>query len=190
MRSLNALFIAAMLLSGSAYADKTPAPTSDYAPTAILTKQFRPSGCIDGIGTQYTFKGKLVGSFSAKTVDVPAEGFLFLWLQKPIAVCGYYFAHYKQMAYENVKRIGILIVSPNTYRAIIKLWGNSEILIDGSLFNTGFTGHGGGPIIFGSIKRFCYSKATGEVFHCVAWSKRETFDDIVDSMLKNGGKKK
>lgn len=164
------LTAAVLLLSLAASSQAAlPVPGSANASSAALTKKLEIPGCVDGIGRPYIFEGHLVGQVSEKTVDMPRQAYLFLSLKAPIAVCGYHFAGVAQPAYRNVRRILISIMRPHQYQTTMKRFGGTTVLINAELFNTEFTGHGGGPVIFDKIKQFCYSKPSEGVFRCMAW---------------------
>src|SRR5699024_5745742 len=106
-----------------------------------------------GTNRVYTFEGHIEGDIYPATIDQPKiQVHVWLRLRQPISVCSFHFAGAFQPAYINVTGIGIGIYSVEDYRFMMKWWGNDRVLITGSLGNVGFTGHGGGPVIFNTPK--------------------------------------
>ena len=164
------------LFAGPARAG-SPTPLPSTSPRATEVKNPHPAGCVAGINRVYTFEGHIEGHIAPAGIYQPkTSAYVWLRLLQPISVCSFHFAGTFQPAYTNVTGIGFGIYSVKDYRFMLKWWGRDRVLITGSLWNVGFTGHSGGPVIFGKLKRFCYSRKTQPaVFLCMPWQDFEKY---------------
>lgn len=134
--------------------------------TAKHAAKPRPRGCLSYSPATVTLEGRLAGFIIPGGLpDGPSqsEGFLYLWLDPPISICGN--KQVPQMdSYVNVTRIGLGIWSLDRYLNIMQQWGRDQVRIDAELTNSGMTAGQNGPIVVPMDTvhtesfKFCYRK--------------------------------
>lgn len=175
-------YVSALWLSCQVPANAVPPPQQPLeAAAAREAKSAQPDGCLPAWPVTQSLKGRLMGivlgPYSEEKPPVPAESFLFLLLDNPVAVCASTRNDYP--AYEDVTRIKIVNLSLADFLDVMHTWGSDEIRITSTLNTTQTFGQEPGPVIFDAGDfQFCWlhpsngEESDWECMGSIAWSRR------------------
>ncbi len=94
--------------------------------------------------------GLVLGAVPEENPPIPAKAFLFLLLDRPIAICAA--PQVFTPAYEDVTRIKLTNLSVSDFLYVLHTWGADDIRITSTLSRATTIGQEPGPVVFDAAR--------------------------------------